>query len=165
MAELTDLIDFGEGIFGSSSSQEGTTRGTTATTGTTTQTGTITRGLEIDDIAIERIIQELLGQAGGLADIFGGEQVAGIFGSSVTAQAAGDFAAKLAGEIAKLRAKEVTTEDREETKDEFIETTGTSSIEAESGGLLGQVFGSGGLLDIGAGFSSIGEGIEDLFSF
>ncbi len=70
---------------------------------------TETRGLDISQEAIEKIISDVLGGAGGLAEIFQGEQTAGIFDSSVAAQAAGDLAAKLAGEIARITAEERVT--------------------------------------------------------
>ncbi len=70
--------------------------------------GTTRESLEISDEAIEKIIADVLGGAEGLASIFAGEQTAGIFSSTVSAQAAGDLASKLAGEIAKLRAVKTT---------------------------------------------------------
>ena len=74
----------------------------------TSSSGTQTESLEISDEAVDQIIADVLGGADGLASIFSGEQNAGIFNSSVSAQAAGDLSAKLVGEIAKLRAKKVT---------------------------------------------------------
>lgn len=76
--------------------------------------------LEISDEAVDKIIADVLGGAGGLAEIFQGEQTAGIFSSTVSAQAAGDLASKLAGEIAKLRAVKTVSEE-----DEFEETFDT----------------------------------------
>lgn len=76
--------------------------------------------LDISDEAVDKIIADVLGGVGGLAEIFQGEQTAGIFDSSVTAQAAGDLTSKLAGEIAKLRAVKITEEEGE--FDEFFDT-------------------------------------------
>lgn len=78
-----------------------------------TRSGTTRESLDISDEAVEKIVADILGGAGGLAEIFQGEQTAGIFSSSVSAQAAGDLASKLAGEIAKLRAVKTTAEDEE----------------------------------------------------
>jgi hypothetical protein len=71
--------------------------------------GTKTTQLELDQDATDKIIADVLGGANGLASIFGGEQNAGIFDSSVAAQASGDLAANLVGELAKLTGKTVET--------------------------------------------------------
>lgn len=97
--------------------------------GTTTSEGEERSRLEISDEAVEKIIQDLLGEAGGLKDIFAGEQVSGIFDSSVAAQAAGDFAANIVGEIAKLRAEQVTT----------ASGTQTTKTKSKDGGILGGI--------------------------
>lgn len=83
--------------------------------------------LQIDEAGIQRTIQSILGGAQGLASIFAGEQTAGIFSSSVAAQAAGDLSAQIVGEIARLTGKTVT-EDAEaeftlgERKEDLAET-------------------------------------------
>lgn len=71
--------------------------------------------LELDQAAIEKIIGDVLGGPQGLASIFGGEQSAGIFDSSVAAQASGDLVANLIGELSKLTAEEVTSFSESET--------------------------------------------------
>lgn len=93
--------------------------------GTKRATGSRTEQLKLDEAAIDKIIQDVLSQAGGLKDIFAGEQTAGLFGSSVSAQAAGDLAAKLAGEIAKLTGKTeiLTQEDEEQSRIRDSRTT------------------------------------------
>ena len=85
-------------------------------TGTTRDSSSEQRErLEISDEAVDKIVDDMLSRSGsGIKDIFAGEQTAGIFGSSVAAQAAGDLAANIAGEIAKLRAERVTTDESEE---------------------------------------------------
>jgi len=71
--------------------------------------------LDISDEAIDKITEDILSKAGsGIKDIFGAENVAGIFGSTVSAQASGDLVANIVGEIAKLRAEKITTTDEEE---------------------------------------------------
>ena len=89
-------------LFGGTTTQKGTTRGEAASITGATKKGRTTEKLNIDQVALQRIIQDVLGGSGGLATIFAGEQQAGIFDSSVAAQASGDLAAKLVGELAKL---------------------------------------------------------------
>ena len=114
-------------IFGSS----GQTQGSGSSTATTEARRT--ERLRLDQTAIEQIISDVLGGAGGLAEIFGGEQTAGIFNSSAAAQASGDLAAKLVGELAKLTAVKESTEDAtQKTKSESFQAE-------ESGGLLGAI--------------------------
>jgi len=86
-------------------------------TGTITTDKTRTQQLQLDDAAIERLIEDVLSGPGGLAEIFAGEQTAGIFGSTVAAQAAGDLTAKLVGELAKLTGETVTRDTGTETED------------------------------------------------
>jgi hypothetical protein len=110
-------------IFGSS--------GTQRASGTTTNKGTTTQRVNISDEAIEKIIADVLGGADGLAEIFSGEQTTGIYNSSVAAQAAGDLASKLVGEIAKLRA---------ESEVEVDATSSTNSkTKTKDGGILGGI--------------------------
>ncbi len=123
LEDLSSIFDIGSQLFGTSRKER--------TSGTSTRTGTRTEQLELDRVAINKIIQDVLGGTGGLADIFAGEQSAGIFGSSVAAQSAGNFVANLVGELAKLQAKKVTTEEAEET---FESTT-----KKKDGGLLGAI--------------------------
>jgi hypothetical protein len=66
-----------------------------------------TEQLLLDPAAIQQIIRDVLGGADGLASIFAGEQSAGLYNSSVAAQAAGDLTAKLTGELAKITGKNV----------------------------------------------------------
>jgi len=71
--------------------------------------GSTSKQLRIDQLGMEKIMQDVLGGEQGLASIFAGEQSAGIFNSSVAAQASGDLIANLVGELAKLTAEEVTS--------------------------------------------------------
>jgi hypothetical protein len=73
------------------------------------ESGTRTSQLELDQEAISKIIDDVLGGTSGLASIFGGEQNAGIFDSTVAAQASGDLAANIVGELAKITGKTVET--------------------------------------------------------
>lgn len=114
-------------IFGGSSSTSG------RASGRTVEKGTVTESLDISEEAITKIITDLLGSAEGLASIFGGEQATGLYSSSVAAQEAGDFASKIAGEIAKLRAKKVSEVDK------ATDTLSSQKASQESGGILGAV--------------------------
>lgn len=92
-------------------------------TNTDTNTAKAQRGtsqLQLDESAIEKIIGDVLGSESGLASIFGGEQTAGLFDSSVAAQASGDLVANLVGELAKITGKTVT-EGVELTEEEIRE--------------------------------------------
>lgn len=88
----------------------GTARSITEALAETTTDRRGTKKLNIDQVALQRIIEDVLGGAGGLAEIFAGEKRAGVFDSSVAAQASGNLAARLVGELAKLTAEEVTTD-------------------------------------------------------
>lgn len=98
--------------------------------------------LNLSPIAIEKITKDVLGGPGGLAEIFQGEQTAGIFSSSVAAQAAGDFAASLVGEIAKLGAERVKTSRVFEEEDEAGVESQTQRSKGKSSG-FDFSFGSG----------------------
>jgi hypothetical protein len=108
---FTGIGSLGKDLFGEDTDISGTKSGTTTTD--TTQT----ERLKLDEAAIQKIIEDVLGGAEGLAGIFSKEQAAGVFDSSVAAQAAGDLASKLVGELAKLTAeKEVTQTGTQVTK-------------------------------------------------
>ena len=91
-------------------------RKNTYNTDHSTVIGQSTDRLKISQQAIDKIIADVLGGADGLASRFQGEQTAGIYSSSVAAQAAGDLTANLVGEIAKL-----TAEREQKTADVGIE--------------------------------------------
>lgn len=88
--------------------------------------------LDISQEGMDKIIQDVLGQAGGLASIFAGEQATGLYDSTVANQAAGDLAARVAGELAKLTAERIVT-----TKEKG-KGTGTTSGKATSLDLTGE---------------------------
>lgn len=113
----------------------------TKTSGTRKGTTTVTKQLDISQEGLDKIVADILGGEQGLAEVFSEENIAGIFDTTVGAQAAGDLITNLAGELAKLTAKEVVTEE------EDIRTTGKEV--APGGGLLGalgQVAGIAGKL-------------------
>jgi len=124
-------------VFGSTT----TGGGSSSTTGTSTTTGSTREKLNISDEAVKKIIADVLGGAGGLAEIFAGEQSAGLYNASSSAQAAGDLAAKLVGEIAALTAEKETSQ--EQTTDQSQDSD--SSTKSNKGGL----FGGSGFLGLG----------------
>ena len=115
-------------IFGSSESS--------SESGSSTLTGSRkgTKRLKIDQIAINKIIEDILGSNEGLAAIFSQEQGAGLFNSSVGKKGVEDLLAKVAGEIAKLTAVEEITDDIDQT------TIFEKQSESSSGGLLDAIF-------------------------
>jgi hypothetical protein len=115
-----DIIGGVGGIFGTSDEQSGNT--------VANATGEQRKKLELDQEAITKIIDDLLSTPDGLAAIFAGEQNAGVFNSSVAAQAAGDLSANIVGELAKLTATEVTTTEQAQSQ--------STSQEAKKGGVL-----------------------------
>ena len=96
-----------------------------------------TEQLKLDPLAVQKIIQDVLGGAEGLAEIFAGEQNAGIFNSSVAAQASGDLATKLIGEIAKLTGEKSTDIIEDKRTTGIIAREGSSSGGKDDEGFLG----------------------------
>jgi hypothetical protein len=87
------------------SSKSSKSKTTEETSSESKKEGSRTEQLILEQEAVDKIIADVLGGVGGLAEIFAGEQNVGLFNSSVSAQAAGDLAANLAGEIAKITGK------------------------------------------------------------
>ena len=142
MAEetLSGLVGAFGSLFPSNEKGSGntTSSGTASSNTIASRAGESRKRLEISQEAIDKIIQDVLAGADGLAAIFAGENSAGIFNSSSANLAAGDLAAKIVGEIAKLQAEEVATTDETETQDttqEFAQQ-GTSQTTAKKGGIL-----------------------------
>jgi hypothetical protein len=101
---LAGLGDFGTTLFGQDTEVSGS--------------GTTRQRLNIDEAGVLRLVEGILGGTQGLASIFSEEQVAGLFDSSVAAQASGDLLAKVAGEVAKLKAEQITTTTETQTTEE-----------------------------------------------
>ena len=89
----TSFGDISTGLFGTDAS------GTTTGTGLQTIDRTLTEGLEIDEEGLLRLIDEALSGVGGLAEIFGLEAGAGLFGGSVATQQTTDLLAAIAGGV------------------------------------------------------------------
>ena len=135
---LTDL-------FGTGSDQE--IQGTQHRVGTQRATGVQHRRgakrLVISDEAIQQIIQDMLSETdGGLAAIFAGEKSSGLYNSSVAAEEAGDLAAKILGEVGKLRAREVYDDKVSETTtgNQMTHTQNEQFSETGQDGLLSGLF-------------------------
>jgi len=107
----------------------------------------------LDQAAIDQIIRDTLSGPSGLADIFGGEQNVGLYDSSVSAQAAGDLAAKLVGNLALITSEQQTIDNTQ--NNELAQTNASSTAQAitesdtvsnsdtetSDDGLLGKIFG------------------------
>ncbi len=136
---FTNLITGLEGIFGTDQNVNVQSRGSSRTEATLA--GENRDRLDISDEAIDKIVTDILKGPDGLASIFAGEQNAGVFNSSVAAQAAGDLTAKISGEIAKLRAERVQTENRTQVQTEEQEFEQQTKKKESKDGLLRQIFG------------------------
>lgn len=132
---FANIIGGIENLVGSST--KGKTRQTGSSSTTATQSGETRRGLELDNAAIEKVIRDVLGADDGLAAIFAGEQVSGLYNTTAAAQAAGDLVTRLVGEIAKLTAEEFTTVDQEQTQTTDQELR--SQTEQKDKGVLGSI--------------------------
>ena len=113
----TSFGDIGGGLFGAGSSQSTAKSETSATSTSSTERSKTVLSSE----ALSALIQDALGQSGGLAAIFAEEQGAGLFGSTTAKQSAADLASDLVSEIAKLTSDQVTEED-----EAGVETTASS---------------------------------------
>lgn len=109
---------------------------------TVKSSGTVIEQLDISEEGVQRVLEELLSSEQGLAAIFSEENISGLYQSSVAAQAAGDLVAQVAGEIAKLKARKITSKSEK------------SKTSAEKEGLLGTIGGT-----IGGGVKSIGKAL------
>lgn len=169
MSDYSDLINADisliDSLFGSSSSTLESGTSSQAGIATSSQAnlydtlvsqakgGTETSYLEIDQEAVDKILADLLGGTGGLADIFSKQGAAGLYSTPMAAQASGDLIAKTAGEIAKLTAKQVkefdTTEATSKTGQDVVGVEQTQDVrkdsaitkDTEDGGLFGWIFG------------------------
>ena len=138
---FSDLLQGVETLFGTTNTVAGSQSGSSFSEAEANISGEARDRLEISDEAIDKIVNDILSGPEGLASIFAGEQNAGIFDSSVAAQAAGDLTAKISGEIAKLRAERVQTEDRRQTQTKSTESESEFLQRSKKKGLLKKVFG------------------------
>lgn len=138
---FTDLLKGAEILRGTTNTIAGNQTSGSRSEATANISGEARDRLEISDEAINKIVNDILSGPEGLASIFGGEQVAGIFDSSVAAQAAGDLTAKISGEIAKLRAERVQTENRTQIQTKTTESESEFLQRTKKKGLLEKLFG------------------------
>jgi len=91
-----------------------------------TKSGTQTSQLVLDQAAVAKMIEDVLGSESGLSDIFSKDSASGLYGSTAATQASGDLVTNLIGELAKLTGK--TTQTMEEqaksrTNEDSFETS------------------------------------------
>jgi len=113
LSGLTSMASLIPSLLGSSSTK------------TQTTSGTKTSGQDISADGITRIINQMLGGQGGVKDISGTARGTGLFNSSTEALLRNDLATRVAGEAAKLSAKQVDTTDE------------TTTMDANTPGILG----------------------------
>ena len=140
---IGDIIGTSANINGTGTASSNATNLTNKSGRTTSQNSTTT-GLNIDQAAVNRIIQDVLGGSGGLASIFAGEQSSGLYNSSASAQAAGNLVANLVGEIAKLTATQTEVSSGNQDQNSVISNVSTDEQKSSStqrsdngGGLFG----------------------------
>lgn len=98
----------------------GKSQTTTQSGGTTTQT----QQTQLDQTAIDRMIQQMLSGQGGQAAISGAARGSGLYDSTTERQQLNDLNARVAGEVAQRSAPTVTTTEREPITS-VTETPGT----------------------------------------
>ena len=136
----TSFSDISSGLFGDDF--EGSTRQTE----TERRDLTTARGLDISEDAVTKILSDLLSGDLGIANIFTKENVSGLYDSTVAKRQADNFLASVIGELAKLQATEFTKEFG------TIGTTGKTTQEKESPGLVGSTSPSSFFDDLFSGF-------------
>lgn len=133
---ITSLIGASESLLGGTTKGKSKSQATSLTTSTQESLTSGTEQLILDPAAITRIIEEVLSGPEGLASIFAGENIAGIFNSTVAAQAAGNLTAKLVGELAKLTGETVTGGTAVTTAEQLVEQQQQSQTETTEKGLI-----------------------------
>lgn len=93
----------------------GQVRGSSQTQTTTGGTTTQTQQTNLDQTAIDRMIQQMLSGQGGQAAISGAARGSGLYDSTTERQLLNDLNARVAGEVAQRSAPTVTTTEREPT--------------------------------------------------
>ncbi len=125
-------------VFGTSGTSSGSGTGSSSSKTLATEAGSFVEQLEISEEGILKILNDILGSEQGLANVFSEENVAGIFNSTVSKQAAGDLITNLAGELAKLTAKKTQSSIKDTASSTEGESESTSSGTQGTDGLLEQ---------------------------
>ena len=94
----------------------------------TSTSGTQTTQIIIGQEAVNKIIKDVLGGDQGLAALAGGENVAGLSGTSVKTMLASDLVSKLVGEIAKVQATTITTTDQRQDTSSSKKSAGLKTV-------------------------------------
>jgi hypothetical protein len=103
----------------------------------TNSSGTTKSKLNIDQAGLDKIVQDILGSEQGLAQLVQGQNTAGLYGSSTNTLMAQQFVTDIAGELAKLTAETVqTNEAQSKTKSKSIGAKTVICTELERQGLL-----------------------------
>jgi hypothetical protein len=134
--DLGTLTGIASDLFGGTDKVKGNSTITSDQTSESVLSGENRERLEISDLAIDKIVSDILSGPDGLAAIFGGEQGAGVFNSSVANLAASDLVANIAGEIAKLRAEKVSTTDQKQVTEQSGTQATKSTQENEDKGII-----------------------------
>jgi len=120
-----------------------------ASSGHIKRTGTekITEETQIDTAGIMKYVNDLLKDPSmGLANVVGRDKMAGLYGSSNAAFATNDLLDKIAGTIAQLTAKKVTTKDIDTLdQSQSLMNQGTDTKTKKPGFLASAIKGIGGL--------------------
>lgn len=126
------LSDAGEWLFGGGTDESKAFGSSTENRNLKTE-----KYLDISDEAIEKILSDLLAGDLGIANIFTKEKVSGLYDSNVAKSQADNFLASVVGELAKLKAKEISTEVGTVSSNE----SSRAETEGEKGGIVGDVIG------------------------
>lgn len=90
--------------------------------------GTQTTQTILGQEAVNKIIKDVMGSDMGLASLAGGENVAGLSGTSVKTMLASDLVSKLVGEIGKLQATTITNTDQEQNSTQKKGSAGLKTV-------------------------------------
>jgi len=93
----------------------GTQQTNTAESSVTSKSGSKYKQLNLSETAIQQIVTDTLSGDSGLAAIFGQEQQAGLFNTSVASNQASDLTSSLVAELAKLTSKQAISEEEGES--------------------------------------------------
>ena len=103
----------------------------------TNSSGITKSKLNIDQAGLDKIVQDILGSEQGLAQLVQGQNTAGLYGSSTNTLMAQQFVTDIAGELAKLTAETVqTNEAQSKTKSKSVGAKTVICTELERQGLL-----------------------------
>jgi len=109
------------GLFGGATSSSGNS------TVTSDASGKRESQLQLSQEAINKLIQDVLGADGGIADIFSNEKALGLYDTTTAQKQSGELMAAIVGELAKLTGKQVTSEESGGTQKQESSTSSKTS--------------------------------------